>query len=122
AAMVLLVVPLLTLEADARGGGGGRGGGRGHAAGIGGHGGGIGGHGGADADVVGGQQAAALEKYRAGLKAAPLRDRRSCFARLHAAQPLDKPGTSWHKLGNSRQKLVAGGGCKSIRVESLQLM
>jgi hypothetical protein len=38
AAMLLLVVPLLTLEADARGGGGG------HFAGFGGHGGGFGGH------------------------------------------------------------------------------
>ena len=44
AAMLLLVVPLLTLEADARGGGGGGHGGGGH--GGGGHGGGFGGHGG----------------------------------------------------------------------------
>jgi LTXXQ motif family protein len=43
AAMLLLIVPLLTLEADARGGGGG--GGRG-GGGFGGHGGGFGGHGG----------------------------------------------------------------------------
>src|SRR5437667_5193560 len=40
AATLLLVIPLLTLEADARGGGGGGGG---HGAGIGGHGGGHGG-------------------------------------------------------------------------------
>src|SRR5262249_34839737 len=46
AAMLLLVVPLLTLEADARGGGGGGHGGGGHFAGFGGHGGGGGGHGG----------------------------------------------------------------------------
>ena len=39
AAMLLLLVPLLTLEADARGGGGG-----GHGGGFGGHGGGFGGH------------------------------------------------------------------------------
>jgi hypothetical protein len=44
AAMLLLVVPLLTLEADARGGGGGGHGGGGH--GGGGHFGGFGGHGG----------------------------------------------------------------------------
>jgi LTXXQ motif family protein len=43
AAMLLLIIPLLTLEADARGGGGG--GGRG-GGGFGGHGGGFGGHGG----------------------------------------------------------------------------
>jgi len=48
AAVLLVVVPLLSLEADARGGGGGGrgGGGGGHAAGIGGHGGGSGRHGG----------------------------------------------------------------------------
>jgi hypothetical protein len=49
AAMVLIVVPLLTLEADARGGGGGGHGGGGHGGGghgasFGGHGGGFGGH------------------------------------------------------------------------------
>jgi len=42
AAMLLLVVPLITLEADARGGGGHGGGG--HGAAFGGHGGGFGGH------------------------------------------------------------------------------
>src|SRR6266550_8750879 len=41
AAMLLVLVPLVTLEADARGGGGGFGG---HGGGFGGHGGGFGGH------------------------------------------------------------------------------
>ena len=46
-ATLLLAVPLFTLEADARGGGGGHGGGfGGHGGGFGGHGGGFGGHGG----------------------------------------------------------------------------
>src|SRR5262244_1218399 len=50
-AMLLLTVPLFTLEADARGGGGGFGG---HGGGFGGHGGGFGGHGGGFAARGGG--------------------------------------------------------------------
>ena len=66
AAMLLLVVPLLTLEADARGGGGGRGGGHGGGGHGGGHGGGghgggkhgaVGGHGGGKHGAVGGHRA-----------------------------------------------------------------
>src|SRR5262245_30277913 len=50
-AMLLFAVPLFTLEADARGGGGGFGG---HGGGLGGHGGGFGGHGGGVAARGGG--------------------------------------------------------------------